>query len=152
MRARYQGRFRLVTQWGTLVWQGCVVVQRREWWIRIPYPMRGAVEDATGYPRVEVLALPPSPHRIGRWICLFDPDDEVSRWRPEHGVARLVELACLWLDAYEIWLRLPAPDGGFPAWLFGLTVLNEKIPEEMFPRWPAMEAPHGRRAKGSDAA
>jgi hypothetical protein len=128
------------------------VVQRRHWWIRIPYPLKGAVPDSVGYPRVEVLGLPPSPHRIGRWICLFDPDDDERRWRPESGVDRLIELACLWLDAYETWLRTPPEDGGLPAWLFGLTVWGSALPEELFPSWPAQEAPHGRRIKPTRGA
>ncbi len=151
MDARYGGRFQLVRQFGVLLWQGQVQIQGREWWLRIPYPLEGAVPDAVGYPRVEVVGLPASLHRIRDWICLFDPDDEETRWRPEHGVARLVELACLWLDAYERWLRLPAPAGGFPAGLFGLRVWGRQLEDELFPAWPAREAPHGRRAGGSAA-
>lgn len=152
MGARYRGRFQLVRQFGVLLWQGTVTNHGREWWIRIPYPLSGAVADDVGYPRVEVMNLPPSPHRIGKWICLFDPDERESRWFPEHGVARLVELACLWLDAYETWLRLPPPAGGFPAGLYGLKLAGKRIPDELFPSWPAKEAPHGRRVGGLGAA
>lgn len=149
MAQRFHERFQLRRHWGVLQWQGTVTVGSRRWRIRIPYPLSGAVPDDVGYPRVEVVGLPPSLHRIDHWICLFDPDDEDGRWRPEQGVPRLIELTCLWLDAYRTWLQTPPPDGCLPSWLYGLTVLDHALPDDVFPQWPAKEAPHGRRPKES---
>jgi hypothetical protein len=145
VRVRFKGSFRLLNPYGFLLWQGTLQPIQRVWWIRIPYPLDGAVKDDVGYPRVEVLGLHPSPHRIGDWLCLFDPDDEALRWYPEHGISRLIELTALWLDAYERWLRALPAANQLPASLWGLQIFDKLVPESAFPPWPAAEAPHGRR-------
>lgn len=147
MRARWGGNFALVEQFGELLWQGEVSPAGRPWVMRVPYPLTGALHRyGIDYPRVEILRLPPSPHRIGRYLCLYYPWDSDPRciWTPERGVSRLIELGCIWLSTYEAWLRcMPGPDE-FPAWMFGEKLLRcLSIDESNTPAWPGLEAPHG---------
>jgi len=152
MRARWRDAFELVEQFGGLVWKGVVSPAGRRWLMRVPYPLRGAVDDdGIEYPRVEVLGLPPSPHRIGHYLCLYDPWDSEPRsiWRPEQGISRLIELGCIWLSTYEAWLRAPAAQGEFPAWMFGQKLFGFlPIDERNTPPWPGLEAPHGIPSSG----
>lgn len=148
MRIRWGDSFKLLRQFGDLVWRGTLAPLGREWHVKVPYPLRGAMSDpGVEYPRVQVIGLPPSPHRIGDFLCLFDPDDPEPgrRWEPAEGVPRLVEMTCIWLDTYERWLRLPPSEDGFPAWMFGATVFGVRVDESRCPPWPGLEAPHGRR-------
>jgi len=78
--SRGKGRFRLPEDHGSL---------------RVPYPLNGAFDDnSIEYPRVEVFGLPASPHRIGRYLCVYYTWESGPRciWTPEQGVCRLVEM------------------------------------------------------------
>jgi hypothetical protein len=148
MRTRWRGQFRLVRQFGELAWQGLVAPTGRSWHIRIPYPLTGAFPAGEiDYPRIEVAGLSSSPHRIGEFLCVYYPwDTDPSRvWTPPQGIARLLELACIWLATYEAWLRAVPGPGQFPSWMFGQTLFGSLVIDESnTPSWPGLEAPHGR--------
>lgn len=147
VRARWRGAFVLRSMLGRLQWQGKLTPLRRTWHVSIPYPLDGALPPEYGiaYPRVRILELGPSPHRIDEWLCLFYPwDSNPSQvWKATDGIPRLIEMTTYWLTAYERWLGTPPGPGQLPPAWYGTQILGVPIPDSMFPPWPVPEAPHG---------